>query len=795
MLASAAGPPHSLGPRYSAPAASKGPTPLCYQIPALRRRSANVGSARPAPVLVWGRRTTLRSLSATKGPRTVARRVARRGGMLIALALLSAAAVIVVAGSAYADDPAPQDITLADLQLREIVAQGVFASAELFFPGANDWQLAEDGHYLELTFSHSPFLDPDASTMTVAVNGTAVTSLSLNEANTETTTLRIDLPPRLLVPLFNHITFDFLMRIDAACDQSHNPALFARIQEPTLVHYEYAPGDTRPAFQPDLRFFPAPFLRAPFPVTTDTIVITPEDPSADELSAAASIAGRFGQIVGPSAPFLDTLRWHLAMGTLLPSLAADASLIGVGMSGRNPLAAAVDSPAAASPLTGDQGLLYLVPNPFNDRHGALVVSGGSTAGLDLAVRTLASPEAVNTLSGDVAIVSEAPGERTRGLVTERGLRYTLDQLGAEHGFEIRGVDDALHSVMFLAPAAAGDGELQLLLSVSPELSRTHSSLSVILNGHELETIPLRFETELDRVPVSVVLPAESIRAGVNTLTFATGLHPSGHPGSARSGCRDDGDERASLLIHPESTLRVPPADLTGASDLSFYPLPFIDALGSTGDTIVVVPSGAAPEQLLDFAFDLGARSGQEPFDLRVVLGDEVTEAELAAYNVVLLGQLSALPMIEEIGDRLPLPIAAGGDRLLQTDALLRAGADPAAELGILMAAASPWNAERSLLVVSGTSGDSLAWARRALGRLEASGPVTLATAQDETIPFLYPPPVPGALAPLVDGADGGSLGGRSAAVIVAALAAASLGLLGLLATRVRRQEGDRWGND
>ena len=178
-----------------------------------------------------------------------------------------------------------------------------------------------------------------------------------------------------------------------------------------------------------------------------------------------------------------------------------------------------------------------------------------------------------------------------------------------------------------------------------------------------------------------------------------------------------------------------------------------------------------------------------------MLGDEVTEAELAAYNVVLLGQLSALPMIEEIGDRLPLPIAAGVDRLLQTDALLRAGADPAAELGILMAAASPWNAERSLLVVSGTSGDSLAWARRALGRLEASGPVTLATGSGRNHPFLYPPPVPGALAPLVDGADGGSLGGRSAAVIVAALAAASLGLLGLLATRVRRQEGDRWGND
>ena len=723
------------------------------------------------------------------------RRVSGRILLAVALLVFAVSASAVSVRSLHADDPPPQDVTLIDLQIRDVVARGIIATVEIFFPGPDGWVLEPSGHFLQLTFSHSPLLRPDLSTMTVLLNDSSLTPVRLDEINIESTTITVDLPARLLDPLFNRIGLSFLMRLTDFCDDAENPALWTLIESSTLLHYEYVPDDTRPIFVPNLANFPEPYLRLPFPFKTDTHVLLPANPNGAELSASASIVGGLGQIVGPGAAFFVPVRFDI--GVPSSAATADASIISVGTTGRNPLVVSGDVSSTGATVTGPSvGFLQETVSPFSDKHGALIVSGDGAVGLSRAAQAVSGSQGMDTLAGEFAIVTDALGATVRGQPFDGGVQFAFADLQAPIGIQLRGISGSLATIQFLAPAPTGDGELELIVSLSRELDPEPSNLLIILNGVNLETIPLRFDGRFERISIPITIPAEAIRPGVNELTLATGLYILDQPEGPFNTCLDDllAEERAWLEIHPESRIRVPGTDVIPLHDLTFYPWPFMDAFGDPSGTLVVVPSGMQPEELFGLVFDLGAYSGLDPFSLRVVPEDEATDALLAGHHVILVGRPSALGLINEAGASLPLQFVNGTDRILRTEVLLDRGIDPEAELGVLMVAPSPWNSEKSILVVTGTSRDGLFWGRRALGRLEASGPLTMVTARDkvETFPRTAAEITEALTADITDvdrddDDDGGlDFDDKVIAAVVAALGVFGLALLGLHLWRVDR---------
>ncbi len=704
-----------------------------------------------------------------------------------------------LAQRAFADDPRPQDVTITDLGLGDVTIQGVRVVSEVFFPGPVGFAVAASGHYLELIYSHSPLLRPDVSTMTLQLNGQSLTAVALTESNTDATTLRVDLPAALIDPLFNRITFQMLMRIDAECDEPDNPALFTRIHGASRVHYNYAgPGDTRPPASPDLAALPVPYLRQNYPIKTDTVFVVPPDPRGTELTAAASIAGRFGQIIGASGPFLLPTRFTLA--SVIPAdLAADAALISIGEFTRNPLLAqaGVDWPVRVDAgggirlpdgalLTGAVGLIQAAASPFSETHEALLVTGADDTAMDLAVQTLAGGTASTPLGGQYALIRAVTGRAAPGTDHEGGIAITFEDLDVPDSTQVTGIGTRFFTVSFLAPAPA-PGRVELVLEHSRELDPARANVVVTLNGLNLDTIALNFDRGERRL-ITVPLPASSLRPGFNTLTLSFGLHLRAIPAGPFSACGAVPlpQERSWVTVHPQSRLFLPQSSQPLPPDLDFYPFPFLDEFGDPADTVVVAPAGTPEAELVNLAFDLGTLAKVDPFVLRVVPLDEITDADLADHNVILLGRPSRHPLIAEAGDVLPLRFDAETDRIVESDINFDEDIDPTAELGALMVAVSPWNPRHTLLVVTGTTDDAVFWARRALGRRQASGPITLITGLDQVRTFPIPQDeLVAALAALTaeeQDRSGFALGGAFLVMVGAA------GLLGIFWLRTRGEE-------
>src|SRR5437588_3618059 len=112
------------------------------------------------------------------------------------LAWLTAGVLLAAAGppaSALAGTGSATTMTFEQLGYGDRTVRGPFATADYFFP-VPAAEETPPGARLDLDISHSPMLVPDRSTVTVIVDGIAVTSTWLTADNLVHGKLTVDLP-------------------------------------------------------------------------------------------------------------------------------------------------------------------------------------------------------------------------------------------------------------------------------------------------------------------------------------------------------------------------------------------------------------------------------------------------------------------------------------------------------------------------------------------------------------------------------------------------------------------------
>lgn len=242
--------------------------------------------------------------------------------------------------------------------------------------------------------------------------------------------------------------------------------------------------------------------------------------------------------------------------------------------------------------------------------------------------------------------------------------------------------------------AGGEIELQYDVFLSgADLSRITGggnpyggNLIVNLNGVVIGTIPFNepgtFKTRL-QIPIEALTP--SLEDGRHLLTISL---------DAQLSCTYD--IYALVTIKSTSLFDLPFEVSSPKLDLANLPAPFYLESSFVPDSVLVIVPDNPDVLELQAAMNVMAGFGsaiEGDYDIRLVNVGSLTELDLAQHHLIFVGMPAGFSLLS--GVNFQLPIANGKLVNLPQDA---------SDDGVLQMALSPWNSNKALMLVTGTSG-------------------------------------------------------------------------------------------
>lgn len=657
--------------------------------------------------------------------------------------------------SARPKAPPRPNTTFSTMSYPTKVASGIIDSVDIYFPGPNDYPLA-DGNYLDVFFSHSELLVPDLSSMTILVNDVPLTVVRLGVDNIAKSELRVPLPKDLLVDSVNHLRFLFYMRLnrDFCSDQG---SLTSTVFNDSLVHYEFASLTPKPKTpQADLSLFPRPFIRTGYPQSDEFYFIVADKPTNNDLTQVASIAAKIGQIAGGSKPVTTTVVTVSQIGS---GIMEDNHLIFVGEAESLALPAVLKDAMsmriigsasesqielAGERIPKDHGVLHEVLSPWNPQKLVLVVTGAGEKGVKRAGTMLTGNNYLNTLSGPRAVITEDPKapDQDVDVATDKPRDVTFEKMGISDIVMMGQVQYPVVTfgtsfpISIPPPNPKEPAYVDLVISHSPLIGSSSSSMRVEVNGAPVSSIALT-ESNVDHATVRVPWPAIRLKAGINTVTLGFTVQLAGD----RQECAPLDMSRAWAIIHTTSSIHLPPAGPVPRPVLSLFPYPFQQGgpyldNGNFDNSVLILPSDPGEWQSFgQLALELGRLYKTDLTRVPVLLDHDVNEFTKQQQNLILYGTWGSNTVLREANSLLPLQfrVDTGNTFRNQKDVLIGVKQDP--EIGTIEVAASPWNGDRGILIISSQVREALPRAVAALSRGRLTGNLATVTPKNEVSSF------------------------------------------------------------
>ncbi len=657
----------------------------------------------------------------------------RAGGALFAVSRLLLALWIslfglLTPGDALAQQAAPFSVDLpfstlgyGTLQLSE-GQQG--RTVNLFVP--RNLQL-QPGSYVELTITHTPEVPDKPSSLSISLNNVPLGVIPLTAENAEPTTYRYPVDGILDT---GRNRLEIALDSGATCEEA-GARVDVAILEESFFHLEYGLSQ----YPADLAYYPLPFYEESFqPV--ETLLVLPNDPTSLELSAAATVSAGLGAISKGEVRLTA-----VTLSDLTAEMRAQSHLIVVGTPQRNRLLERLSLPRPISPSTMQEewGVLQMLPSPWNPYRMVLVISGLTDAGVLKAAQTLNRPIRFPPLRGPVALVAEvrpASEEEAQSYATD----YTLADLGYDdevfYGSQPQSV-----TYYFRLPLAwnlQSRPRFVLSFSHSQVVNPVNSVIGVSLNGLPLASALLDEDNAQDGV-LEVELPPWALRAGVNRLRVDVEMN---RPGGTK--CGDLDDTRLWTVLRKDSYIHLAYTRSNAEPHLGLFPYPFNSDRNLT-DLLVVVPDTVASailQSLTSLAIGMGASAKGQYMTFRVRRVADASPEMLEKHHLIFLGTPTTHGLLAQVNDRLPQPFEEGSNLLKPVVDTVVLVPDPARTMGLLEEIASPWNADKTLLVITGTAEEGVGWAlhvllnytRKLKGNLAIAEQYLTQTEEGEVIP-------------------------------------------------------------
>lgn len=370
----------------------------------------------------------------------------------------------------------------------------------------------------------------------------------------------------------------------------------------------------------------------------------------------------------------------------------------------------------------NDGVIQEFISPWNQGEVVLMMSGLTEVAVARAARAMSSEANFPGLQGEVALISDFHKILDSHPPKELAIDMTLAEISDRSNEDIFGGQnledigfysrDLLQEIdyQFSLPGnwdITEEAYLDLSFLHSQTIDLQKSALTVLVNSLPVSTIALTEETS-GRKPIRIDLGAAIFKPGQeNLLTLLVDLR-------LIDRCVPDQAERTWFIINePDSILHLP-RNIVPAPPLDFryLPAPF-DTTTTMSNTIFVPPRTPTSEDwltLLQLSAGLGALVDGQTLYPQVSFGEPISETMLSNYDIIAFGLPTENNLLQAINSALPQPFIPGLNQIDQQidDVILRL--PEGTNLGYLQLLESPWNNDRALLALTGTSPDGLSWA-------------------------------------------------------------------------------------
>jgi cellulose synthase (UDP-forming) len=536
--------------------------------------------------------------------------------------------------------------SLADAGVPQvIVLRGVDASHTIYFSVPRN-ELVKTAT-LRLRYHFAPGLPAGTSGLKVSLNGTLFATVPADAESSATLLLPADLLVR-----DNQLTFEFVGRTGARCEDVTNPALWGSVDASSTVELV----GSLLALPNDLKLLPLPFYDGAVNVHPVVPIVFLSPPKEGSMRAAGIIASWFGMLADYRA-----MRFPVSFG----AIPAGSNAIVIGED-----ASAIPASLRVTDVSGPT--IAMRDNPSNSAYKVLVVTGANADDLVKAAMGLALERDV--FAGDTVRVPDVqmpgprrPDDAPRWLSTEKPT--TIGEI-AQTG-DLQGDGSVPVGVYMRIPPDLYFGERQnLALHLSYRYDgippANDSSLQVYVNSAYVSSTPMphtdKASTELDAV---VPIPVGDMRPFSNSMMLKFVFQ------AAKSGrCADAAPMDMQGTILKDSYLDI--------SDIPHWAaLPNLELFANAGfpftrkadlaDTAVVlpdVPTSEEVEMFLTMMGHFGAQTGYPVLNVSVTNAAGMTSESGKDYLV--MGTVADQPALKTLGDSLPVGVDEGGLHIRDT---------------------------------------------------------------------------------------------------------------------------------
>lgn len=603
--------------------------------------------------------------------------------------------------------------SFADLNYREKNLVSPIDATRIIFSLPPNWTLVSGGelelHYdVLLSGSDVENVVGGGGNLFVNLNGIIIGTLPLNE--TGSNVIRLQIPPEALAAALEDGRHLLTISLEAQLSCIYDARVLVTIKPTSLLDLTFE--ETSPEL--DLSRLPAPFFLDSSFIPDGVYVVVPNNPESTELQAAMDVMAGFGATISGSYNMELITEGELTQENL-PLY----HMVFVGTADKFSLLSDVkfQIPVVGGKFenlpaeSASDGILQTALSPWNPSKAILLVGGNSgeavlkagqavSAGRVLVYESplLAYVSNVQLLSGSLPVVED---------FSLKDLGYATETLS--------GIGTSSQDYQFYVSReqmTTREGYFDLVYYHSGLLSYDLSAFSVRLNDQIISSIAFSEETQ-QVTTLRVKIPPGILRFGENNLEVRANL-------LVTLSCDDTGFSDPWLTISDQSVFHLPAGTgepLTKAllKDLKFFPDLFATH-SDLGDTAFVLPKSdpASWKIAAKLAYKLGETVTPFITNLSVAYADDVPQIMRDNYSMIVIGRASTLPFVAEINDSLPAPFDFATDTASERQMQIIYRIPQGVSVGYLELMASPFNSERTLLVIAGNTNDGLVFAGNTL---------------------------------------------------------------------------------
>ena len=549
-------------------------------------------------------------------------------------------------------------------------------------------------------------------TLTVRLNNNTLDVVPLNTIGDIEQKINIGPSDFTSINTDGSMTLDLSLESGTACLANDNLSLLIQPTSYFNMPHNLVAPDT------SLVNFPRPIYQGSF-IPDSALIVLPDHPTSAELQAALTTAAGLGSLSGNALQLDMTTIGNFRPNDANSTQGTANHLIFVGkpstLSVLNQLHLPLPVNGGQFQTTGggpDDGVIQMIGSPWSASHTALVVSGNTDRGIIKAAQAISTGVLRPNSLPNLAIVKDV---NPAAISPSQSVDQTLADLGMTGGMFV-GRGDFGNSFNFTIPPGrtiTSDASFELEYGNSALLNYDRSSIVAYVNGHPIGSVRMSDATAGQAINTAhMTIPSVAVVPGNNSLQFRVSLVP-------LDNCTPPATRGLWINVWPQSNLHLPvEAALVSpvtATDLAAYPAPFVYDI-SLSNTAFVLPKDDLDSWrgAMRIAAGMGAQTNAPVSELSVFYREEISAAQRAQYDLVVIGQPAQTPFVSDINQFLPAPFSSGSNIATENNFQVTYRIPPDSPMGYVEMLPSPWNSNNVILAALGNTTQGVDWAVSAL---------------------------------------------------------------------------------